>query len=76
MADPRSVVITGASRGLGFADADAPQGGVTGQDQRVPRADLLKYVLRNPLLTDDAPGQHIGSGTVVPYLSGANTFGE
>jgi hypothetical protein len=61
---------------LGVADADAPQGGVTRQDQRVPDADLLKDVLRNPLLTDDAPGQHIRSGFVVTYLSGPNAFGE
>jgi hypothetical protein len=43
---------------------------------RVPIADLLKDVLRNPLLTDDAPGQQIGSGTVFAYLSGADALGE
>jgi hypothetical protein len=61
---------------LGTADADAPQGGVTGQDQRVPWTDLLKDVLRNPLFTDDAPGQDVRSGFVAMYLTGADTVGE
>src|SRR6478609_516277 len=63
-------------RRLGTADADAPQGGVASQDQRVACADLLEDVLRDPLLTDDAPGQHIGSGFFAVYLAGPNTFGQ